>query len=39
VFLPNISFFEHLGYRVTGRMLFEQAEAFFLFPAHDKKGK
>ena len=37
--VPNIPFFEHFGYRVTGRMLFEQGEAFFLFRADDKKGK
>ena len=36
--LPNIPFFEHFGYMVTGRMLFEQGEALFLFRAHDQKG-
>ena len=36
--VPNIPFFEHLGYIVTARMLFGQGEAFFLFRADDEKG-
>jgi len=37
--LPNVPFFEHFGYMVTGRMLFEQGEALFLFHAHDETGE
>ena len=37
--LPYIPFFEHFGYMVTGRMLFEQGESLFLFRAHDERGE
>ncbi len=33
--LPNVSFFEHFGYMVTGSMPLEQGEALFLFRARD----